>query len=107
MMQVASCGYFTWHDPEITERARFLLRELRCENIDLMRQNKALRRTQRGVDIDNDGAEELKLLKSEMKLMTNKLKKSRHEVLEMRRWMKIYKFGCICALAICLYLVLY
>ena len=42
MYQVASCGYFEWHDEEIGDRARIVINELKIEKKMLIESNKHL-----------------------------------------------------------------
>ena len=42
MYQVASCGYFEWHDEKIGDRARIIINELKIEKKMLIESNKHL-----------------------------------------------------------------
>ena len=42
-MQVSYCGYFEWHDDEVSGRAKIVINELKMENMLLVASNKQLK----------------------------------------------------------------
>ncbi|KAL4364123.1 hypothetical protein GQ457_04G028820 [Hibiscus cannabinus] len=93
--KVADCGFYKWHDAELSERAKIVLHEMKKEN-------DVLKRKIRSFNSRNNQEDELTELKAELIELKVKMKTTKDQLRRLNRENNMYLIGMCIAWSICM-----